>query len=74
MLNNFSELDVIKFLADLRKSGEESARGFSLEKRLSGSISLVDARGHELGHLYTSLRKIIRYDVLIEDAAETFLD
>jgi hypothetical protein len=45
-----------------------------LEKRLSGSISLVDARGHELGHLSTSLRKIIRYDVLIEDAAETFLD
>ena len=82
MLNNFPKaragerLDVIKFVAGLKKYG----KGTVLERVISikeiVSFNVADTGITEVSILSTSLRLLIKYNVLIGDAeeAEEFLE
>ncbi len=76
MLNNFPKaragerLDVIKFVADLKKYGNTLyyKRVISIWEIVS--FNAIITGGIQVSILSTSLRWLIKYNVLIEDAAE----
>ncbi len=82
MLNNFlkaragEKLGVIKFVADLRKSGKDTVLERVISRKEIVSFNVAISGDIKVSILSTSLRWLIRYNVLIEDAeeAEEFLE
>jgi len=76
MLNHFPKaragerLDVIKFVAGLKKYGKDTVLERVISIKEIVSFNVADNGDTEVSILSTSLRLLIIYNVLIEDAAE----